>query len=147
MILHMSSFLQERFAGLIWGPNCLQRSSADDTSSRWFWIEMGAWKKKYNAFLSGSEGSHETAHECILARTLRPDLYPNCLQRLSADDTSSGWLWIEMGAEKKKYNTFKGSHETAYECILARTFCGPDLGPNCLQMLSADDIRSRWLWI
>ena len=44
-----------------------------------------------------------------------PDLGPNCLQKLSADDTSR---------QRVKVLSF---------------FVGPDLGPNCLQRLSADD--------
>ena len=43
-----------------------------------------------------------------------PDLGPNCLQKLSADDTRRQSSFFSVG---------------------------PDLGPNCLQKLSADDTK------
>ena len=47
--------------------------------------------KKYNTFLSSSEGSYG------------PDLGPSCLKRLLADDTSRWLLGLtEMGAVKKE---------------------------------------------
>ena len=57
-----------------------------------------------------------------------PDLGPNCLQRLSADDKSL------------QRNTIKMSN--SLDSDQARHFVRPDLGPNCLQKLSADD-KSR----
>ena len=51
-------------------------------------------------------------------RSVGPDLVPNCLQKLSADDT-------------RRYGVN----------ILTAASVGPDLVPNCLQKLSADDTR------
>ena len=52
-----------------------------------------------------------------------PDLGPNCLQRLSADES--------LHQQGKR---------TFTHCMLGNFdfFC-PDLGPNCLQRLSADE--------
>ena len=58
-------------------------------------------------------------------RFVRPDLDPNSLQRLSADD------------KKSFRNTFRVSNNLDPD--QARRFVGPDLLPNCLQRLSSVD--------
>ena len=66
-----------------------------------------------------------------------PDLDPNCLQRLSAEDTIVG---------KELMNFLRYDHLTTMCSKLAITDpeqaqCNvwPDLDPNCLQRLSAED--------
>ena len=53
-----------------------------------------------------------------------PDLGPNCLQRLSADDTN---VTPDLGSNCLQRLSADDTNVT------------PDLGPNCLQRLSADD--------
>ena len=56
-----------------------------------------------------------------------PDLGPNCLKRLSADDTSRMSLKFPL-------NAIKVSNSLDPE--QARHIVGPDLGLNCLQRLN-----------
>ena len=44
-----------------------------------------------------------------------------------------------MGAEKSNIKQRKLIYGTAHAAFWQERFIGPDLGPNCLQKLSADD--------
>ena len=43
------------------------------------------------------------------------------------------------------FNTIRVSN--SLDTDQARHFVGPDLGPNCLQELSADNKMSGWIWV
>ena len=72
-----------------------------------------------------------------------PDLDPNCLQSLLADDTNhvSLCFMVLLYADVFQNLIFlKTSFRTnSLDPDRARHNVGPDLGPNCLQSLSADD--------
>ena len=63
-----------------------------------------------------------------MSRSFDPDLGPNSLQKLSAEDILSSAIF------------FKIKVSNSLDPDQARHFVGPDLGPNCLQKLSAEDI-------
>ena len=64
-----------------------------------------------------------------------PDLVPKCLQKLSADDTSSQRVKLSSSSQVVTF---------VIKLIVPLNFCfdifvGPDLVPKCFQKLSADD--------
>ena len=70
-----------------------------------------------------------------------PDLDPNCLKRLSADETSRCmyFFFLSKSTFLKILSGFPSECQTISDPDQAQLFVGPDLDPNCLQMLSADD--------
>ena len=69
-----------------------------------------------------------------------PDLGPICLQRLPADDTVGNVLYHPAGADYCIESELKILSRTkGLDPDQDRLSVGPDLGPNCLQRLSADD--------
>ena len=61
----------------------------------------------------------------------------NCLQMLPADDTSCYWYVILQYSKHSFRLTTRVANKLDPD--QARRFIGLDLGPNCLQRLSADD--------
>ena len=73
-----------------------------------------------------------------------PDLDPNCLQRLSADNTCRYLFFQNQLFENSFRNTIRVSDSSDEN--QAQLFVRPDLSPNCLQRLSADD-TSRYFFL
>ena len=80
-------------------------------------------------------------------RFVGPDLSPNFLQRLSTDVISIEKINFLLSADFFSKSTFyKNSFMNTIRMSnrldpdQTRHFVGPDLDPNCLQRLSADDI-------
>ena len=79
-----------------------------------------------------------------------PDLGPNCLQRLSVDDTSrqrvkqknnitelfAYWIILHAFLSSADFLQNQLFEKSFQEYHQARHFVRPDLGPNCLQRLS-----------
>ena len=70
---------------------------------------------------------------------VRPDLGPNCLQRLSADDIRRQSVKGQFKVVTQ-WNTIRVSNSLDPD---QGHFIRPDLGPNCLHRLSAEDTRRQ----
>ena len=76
---------------------------------------------------------------------VEPDLGPNCLQRLSADNTRKYFFFQNQLFENSFRNAIIVSNSS--DSDQARHFVRPDLDPNCLQRLSADDTGRYFFFV
>ena len=65
----------------------------------------------------------------FLCQNVRPDLGPNCLKRLSADDN----VMYRFNPKSKYIGSTSTCHNHSLDGIRPGQNVGPDLGPNCLQ--------------
>ena len=150
------------------GPDCLPRLSADDTpdQAQWLiWVQtvcQGYQQKTLQIRPNDWSGSRLFA-KVISRRPSRSgpmiDLGPDCLPRLSADDTpdQAQWLiWVQtvcQGYQQKtlqiRPNDWSGSRLFANVISRRPSRSGPliDLGPDCLPRLSADDTPDQAQWL
>ena len=75
----------------------------------------------------------------LVAVTLSPNAGKFCIIVLSSDDF---FLKINFFNNKKIRNTARVSNSLV-QMRARQNFVGPDLGPKCLQRLSADDTSRR----
>ena len=109
------------------GPNCLQRLSADTSRISFcrllIFFQNNFVQKNYfkNIIRASNSLDPDPAQHFV-----RPDLDPNCLQRLSTDDTSKKRFFCHLLIDLK-INFFENSFQKYHQCQTVWIQIRPDI--------------------